>query len=368
MLSRRQLGLALLMVFGTSCRAADPAQIVVIVRSDMVVPDELDEVRVELFDASSATPIEAQAFALGDGAGRHRLPASFGIAPRNGDIDRPVHARIAALVAGAERFDTQFTTRFVSGVVLRLEVFLARRCVAEAPTCPPGQTCGRDGCAPIAIDPGTLPRYVPGDEAEDAGFDRDAGMDASVDAAARDAAIPDAGTSTYVVPVAARTCSAPADCGPGFDCRDDFGSVLHCRGECNANVECAGMGVGSLCDAGGYCSQPCDPFTSEGCPAGSVCGVAVTSNPPLYDEPVHVTVCRAENPAGTDGALCDDTDLGGHADCAAGHLCVSGTCRELCRVTPDSCAVHRCVSFTASVDYVHDLVIAGGGPTGYCEP
>ena len=77
---------------------------------------------------------------------------------------------------------------------------------------------------------------------------------------------------------------------------------------------------------------------------------------------------RAENPAGTDGALCDDTDLGGHADCAAGHLCVSGTCRELCRVTPDSCAVHRCVSFTASVDYVHDLVIAGGGPTGYCEP
>ena len=74
-------------------------------------------------------------------------------------------------------------------------------------------------------------------------------MQIAVDAAARDAAIPDAGTSTYVVPVAARTCSAPADCGPGFECRVDCAPV-YCdeRGECMDDVPCEA-----------YCAPIVDP-------------------------------------------------------------------------------------------------------------
>jgi hypothetical protein len=87
------------------------------------------------------------------------LPADFGVAPEGRDPTRRVSVEIDAVGAGETLFTNRAVTSFVEGRTLRLDMFLAERCLEEAETCREDETCRREGCAPAEIDARDLPTF-----------------------------------------------------------------------------------------------------------------------------------------------------------------------------------------------------------------
>lgn len=164
-----------------SACSVDPTQVVVLIDTDMREPRELDGFRVLVTNAEGEPRLDRTFELTTPSAGGEvvTLPATFGVRPRGGDADRPVTITVQALRGTplAERFHTTARTTFVEHHRLRLDMFLARRCLTER--CPAGETCRAQGCEPEEIDPRGLPDWtgLPG---------RDAGPQA-------DATVPDAG-------------------------------------------------------------------------------------------------------------------------------------------------------------------------------
>ena len=382
----------LLLGFGVGLMACSPdrAQLVVVVRSDLLIPSELDAIQVELLETSNSQ-MELRTIRITE------LPVSFGIAPRS-DLDQPVHLRISAMHGGTATFSTEVRTRFVSGRVLRLDVFLASRCIGV--TCADNQTCRRPGCQPIEIPPETLPENNTDAGPEDGGVDAgamDGGVDAGtmdaggMDAGAMDAGMVDAGMmDANVVTVtpgdAATSCSHPVmDAGPdagdpvclggvggcssGLECCDMWGESS-CRPPCMNSAECETLrGAGSVCPTSfRNCTSPCNPFTNAGCGFGLVCSLEVLYTVEDDDagsgESV-VTICRTAGPPGA--TSCDDSRARGQTDCAEGFFCRSGSCVELCRpgMSGECPTGKTCVTLTS-----HEVPILiageGGGPVGNC--
>jgi hypothetical protein len=146
--------IALALVTTLGCRSED-GDLVVLVSSDFDVARELSTLRV-----SVSTP-DGRGDADEIDLGRDGLPVSFAIAagrePISIDVeglspagDRLV-ARRADLIPGAR------------GPAL-LAMFLSRACAGV--TCPEGQSCGIDGCAPSDVFADMLPPVEPGRELE----------------------------------------------------------------------------------------------------------------------------------------------------------------------------------------------------------
>lgn len=116
---------------------------------------------------------------------------SFGIVPRGGDASR--RFRVAVEVEGlasdgeVRRFETAARSSFLSNRQIRLDIFLAQRCLDTDEECEEGFTCGAEECVPEEVDPNTLPRlddlplFDP--RGADAGVPTDAALDASPDVA-----------------------------------------------------------------------------------------------------------------------------------------------------------------------------------------
>lgn len=246
-----------------SCREVEPTQLVVVIDSDMAVPRELDAYRVTVTGPDGRV-LDEQLPAAGDSA----LPASFGVKPRGGRANRAVTVAVTAMHAGGALFDTRAVTSFVEERRLRLDMFLARRCVASA--CAPQETCRQGRCVDPEIDARDLPGYDPNDPLRTF----DAGV--SAQDAAQDAA-PDAATS------------CPDPCGVPPDCGCAQGSRCHvvpapqasgCVTDCLDDLDC---GPPALCtpfaepyEPGdvGYCVEDCDVLAGTGCPADTVCSVS----------------------------------------------------------------------------------------------
>lgn len=143
-----------------ACSADPLTELVVVVQSDMTIPDEFDGFRVVVtgHDGDVATD---RYFFLGEQPGEVLLPADFGVMPRGGDASRRVTVEVWATDSGADLFSTRAITGFVEGKTLRLDMFLARRCLSEAKECKPNETCRVQGCAPSEIDPAELPEFDP---------------------------------------------------------------------------------------------------------------------------------------------------------------------------------------------------------------
>ncbi|HOD24302.1 MAG TPA: hypothetical protein PKK83_18525 [Polyangiaceae bacterium] len=159
---KRQL---LLMFCATwlSCSADPLTELVVVINSDMETPDEFDGFRVAVTDHEGALSTERYYF-VGKEPGKVVLPADFGLVPKGGDASRKVAVEVWATLAGADLFSNRALTGFVKGKVLRLDMFLASRCLTEAKACKPNETCRVEGCVPEEIDPGSLPEYTPGSQ------------------------------------------------------------------------------------------------------------------------------------------------------------------------------------------------------------
>lgn len=82
------------------------------------------------------------------------LPASFAVAPIDGDADRSVEVEAAARLGGQSLFTTRAKTRFLEHELVRLDLFLAKRCRTEGVACEAlGLTCDDGGCREPEIDP-----------------------------------------------------------------------------------------------------------------------------------------------------------------------------------------------------------------------
>jgi hypothetical protein len=138
-----------------------PAELVVVVDSDLTVPTELALVRAVVSDE------EGQARSLNDfvleGAGAPEVPFSFGVVPIDGDADRTVQIELSAF--DDDRillFSSRARTRFASGRLLRLPMFLAGSC--RTTSCSAQETCGEDGCVSPERSVESLVEVEPGAE------------------------------------------------------------------------------------------------------------------------------------------------------------------------------------------------------------
>ena len=188
---------------------AEPTQLVVYVWTDMTVPLEIEQVRVRVFTVGDPSPSYDNTVPLpASGRMDFRTDLSFGAGPRGEDTTRRVRVLVDAIKAGTTLFTTEVRTGFARRKKLRLDVYLARRCLVQAATCMPDETCGLDGCVspdvpvdslPPASTPPTTPRDprtpdagggIDGGPTADAGSSDAGPADASV--VATDAGPPDA--------------------------------------------------------------------------------------------------------------------------------------------------------------------------------
>ena len=128
-------------------------RLLVVVGSDLDVPEELDRVRISVSRSLGPDdPVTAHDFPVRlegvDDPGRFELPFSLAIAPRDDDRDSPIVVTAEGFAQGAEDTPVVTTRRVVSGFpadrVLLLPMFLSRSCVEVS--CPAGQTCADGAC------------------------------------------------------------------------------------------------------------------------------------------------------------------------------------------------------------------------------
>ena len=164
MLTRRRLGLGLLplgLVLAGGCSQDKPQDtgIIVEVSSDLLVPTELNQVRLLARNAQDRVEYD-HTFDLGEGSGRATLPLRAGLYPLD-DASTPIHVEAVGQLSGQFVVSRGATLSFVPGkkVVLVLPLWAVCKnvqCMVAFTTCKVNGICETDGVR------GTdLPNYVP---------------------------------------------------------------------------------------------------------------------------------------------------------------------------------------------------------------
>ncbi len=356
MFGRCLLGLLLSMsslVWGCAPAAT---QLVVVVDTDMAIPGELDEVRLQVTRPDGTSEVEMRG--LGS---RMSLPLSVGVIAE-GDVLGPIDVIATGYRDGDFVIDRTATVTLVQGETRVLSLFLLANC--RDVECDEGETCGEGGtCRGEEIE--DLPPFTGMLPGIDAGVDAPA-MDARVDGgnedASRDGGMPD---------VPPTGCTSDAACDDGVPCTVD---------SCEDSL-CSYVGNDAACDDGNVCTDdacvvgvgcveanntaPCPDDTY--CNGTDVCAGGVCTHPgdpctapTSCDESMNACVgClgRDDCPADTTGAWgsCDYSDP---CDASASrsrtdvtYACTGGMCvaspmvvSEACnRTTEDmSCGVGSC--------------------------
>jgi hypothetical protein len=374
MLRCRLLGALLftscLPILGAGC-APSATQLVVVVDTDMAIPGEIDEVRLEVTRPDGSSEVEMRGVAT-----RMALPLSVGVIA-DGEVLGPIDVIATGYRDGVFVIDRTATVTLVRGETRVLSLFLLSNC--RDVDCEEGETCGEGGtCRGEEIE--DLPPFTGMLPSIDAGIDGASPMDASIDAPRTDGA-----TMPDIPPVA---CSNDGDCDDGIACTTDSCGDAACEyttndAACDDGNVCTDdvctIGVG--CDArnntspcpddvycngtdvcsGGVCTHPGDPCTS----------------PTSCDETANACVgcaSRADCPADAVGAFgsCDYT---GDCDSSATrtrtdltYACTDGMCvptptpvNEPCtRVTEDtSCGVGSCGGYGACAGFSDSCDLSG---------
>ncbi|UJR85531.1 fibrinogen-like YCDxxxxGGGW domain-containing protein [Sandaracinus amylolyticus] len=187
-MARRVVAWALLLLL--SACTDDPAMLIVVVESDLAIPEPLADVRAVVNGEGEHT----FSLAAPDPNERVSIPFSFVVAPRDGDASRQVHL----VLEGRREDGTVIVTRevqtsFVPRTSKLLRVVLSASCVDIE--CTAGLTCIAGGCDSRDVDPMSLPDVEPGTELVDAGAIDGGAIDGgAVDGGAIDGGAIDSGT------------------------------------------------------------------------------------------------------------------------------------------------------------------------------
>lgn len=285
---------------------------------------------------------------------RRRSPRNRTTCARAGRNARALGARLPPL-AGAAIVARAVTARTETGGAVGLAAAILCGVLVSS--------CGRLSYArdPLLVDAAVAPRdSATADAASDASRLTDAGVSTDVDSGGACSALPcrvvlpqcgceaplacfldTAGQPACASPPAAprivgASCSGAGSCAPGLACVARAGAGV-CVQICAADADC----FEGLCTRGldamsgsptpySTCSIPCDPLTAGGvCGAGRRCVLAVFTTASGSR-----TVADCEGPigGGADGAACID-----YVQCAVGHACISGSCRQLCALASPVC-------------------------------
>jgi len=185
------------------CEAKKLSQIVVVVDTDLHVPQDLDRFAIKIENLGT-THSNLDYNLDPDKSGGVKLPATLAILAGS-DLAQRVTVTVTGYLDVTELLVRRARLPFAEGRVLMLRMNLLRKCAYRATPCPPGTTCTENGCKSIDIDPVSLPDYdnntankgldaaLP-DLGQDAGPDApkvDASKDLFPDAPLPDAPLPD---------------------------------------------------------------------------------------------------------------------------------------------------------------------------------
>lgn len=197
------MGPRLALVLVLAACSPHPGRLIVVVRTDFDVPEELNELvtRVARIEAESGQEVP---FTLRDADvpdpmdGTRTMPLTFAIHPREPNTEVEITLTGFRRPAAAAVVERRAIVGFVPGSTRVLDLFLSESCSLELIRCDdPDETCIDGRCVPVPeVDPRDLPEIRrPGDL--EAGFDfdsgprpdagSDAGMDAGIDAGRSDA-------------------------------------------------------------------------------------------------------------------------------------------------------------------------------------
>jgi hypothetical protein len=247
--------------------SSDPTQLVVVVGSDLSVPQPLQSVHARVTSQSASGSQWDHTFPLVPSgtammSGQFALPFSFGVVPHGGDASDRVIIELEAQ-GQTTLFSRTANCGFVEHATLLLPMFLSSSCLGSQ--CADGLTCTERGCVSATIDEHMLMHIAPGQEAS---FMFDAGVsDASVppDAAdaqpGSDALTLDSEPDAQVQADAGRDAGVDASIDAGVDASIDAGVDASVDAGVDATVD-AGMdatvdaGADATVDAGMDASAP----------------------------------------------------------------------------------------------------------------
>jgi hypothetical protein len=190
----------LLALLACSEEARPRTELVVVVDTDLTVPDQLDEIVIA---AQGPGSISHEAIAA-LGEDEPRLPRYLTFDHQKGALG-PVAVTVSGKLRGETVLIREADVSFVAGRTLVLPLHLARRCVDVS--CERSESCTESGCAPSAIDEASLEEWsgdkpilmsepeldaggpefdaaTPGDAAAPSDAGRDGGTDAGRDGGA----------------------------------------------------------------------------------------------------------------------------------------------------------------------------------------
>lgn len=165
------------MVVASSCKTDPQGEIVIVVNTDVAIPDSVDTLRLEILSNG------ALGF-TGDyrvGSGQYTIPATFGVLQNEDSPSLPVQIRLIARKNGAAKMVREVLTSVPTGRVAALRLPIRFMCddtatdvgapSATATRCPPGQTCIGGDCYGREIDSSGLPDFAPSDVDDGRCFD-----------------------------------------------------------------------------------------------------------------------------------------------------------------------------------------------------
>ncbi len=327
---------------------AELTEVLVVIDTDLAVPAELDELRVDVIG-----PDGVARRSEGRLSGPDELPRTLALVHRGGALG-PVSVTVTGIAAGSNVVQRRARFDFVPGETRVLRMTLLGACAATR--CVGDVTCGENGCRPILVPAEELEPYSPDAiRRTDAGASPDGGVDASVDAC---------------VPSVEACNERDDDCDgrtdEGFDLQTDPANCGGCGAACavdpvNASSACVAGGCLVTCDDG---FLDCDS-TVEGCEssdrAPATCGGCTSP-------------CEGATPLcepRADGNVCTDACPGGFAVCSGS--CVDtesdplhcGTCGMACPKRPN--ATRTCMAGDCGFECDPGFYDCDGDPTNGCE-
>jgi hypothetical protein len=167
------LGTALFFLLGAAgCASPSPTAITVAVSSEVAVPEEVNELDIEV--SSGGERRFADVYSIGKKQGDTALPGSITIYPHEDtDPAAPITVTVRARLRGGEnRLVRQATMSFVEARQKLLRMPLRFACLDFPTTCRSGETCRAGACVPDAVDLSTLPEADAAGASPVACFDR----------------------------------------------------------------------------------------------------------------------------------------------------------------------------------------------------
>jgi hypothetical protein len=156
----------ILLCWGCVSCGSEPTQIIVVIGTDLEVPQELTRVEVKVTNVNTGGEAENVAFPAGTETSTTPFPRSFVIGPHGDQTDVVLVLKLEAFgpmaANSGKLFDRVIQTHFITEKTLLLPVFLSSACLNFP--CASSKTCDRGKCIAKPIAPQDLDEVRAGAE------------------------------------------------------------------------------------------------------------------------------------------------------------------------------------------------------------